>query len=77
VRSRDIRRRDAADLEQEVRRLQDEIFHRRFHGASEEKADRGLVRKNRRDIARIRTILRARALGAEKEPVGPAKKETA
>jgi ribosomal protein L29 len=68
MKARDARRRDDADLEQEVKRLQDEVFHRRFHGASEEKVDRGLVRKNRRAIARIRTIQRARALGLEAPP---------
>ena len=68
MKTRDVRRRDDADLQQEVKRLQDEIFHRRFHGASEEKVDRGLVRKNRRDVARIRTVLRAREMGLEARP---------
>jgi len=78
VRARDIRRRDGADLEQEIKRLQDEVFHRRFHGANEEKADRGLVRKNKRDVARIHTVLRARALGREVAPTlpGGTKKES-
>ena len=73
MKARDVRRRDDADLEQEAKRLQDEIFHRRFHGASEEKVDRGLIRKNRRVIARIRTILRARAMGSEARPVAGGK----
>lgn len=68
MRPRDIRRRDDGDLRQEVRRLEDEVFQKRFHGQSEEKVDRGLVRKHRRDIARIRTILRARELGRESAP---------
>lgn len=68
MRPRDIRRRDDADLVQEIARLQDEIFQRRFHGQSEEKVDRGLIRKHRRDIARIKTILRARELGHETAP---------
>jgi large subunit ribosomal protein L29 len=76
VKARDIRRRDGPDLVQEIKRLQDEVFERRFHGANEEKADRGLVRKNRRDVARIHTVLRARALGREAAPVaGGTKKE--
>ena len=65
MRPRDIRRRDEKDLQQEVVRLQEEIFQQRFHGQSEEKVDRGLIRKHRRDIARIKTILRARQLGRE------------
>ncbi len=68
MRPRDIRRRDDADLQQEVTRLQQEIFQHRFHGQSEEKVDRGLISKHRRDIARIKTILRARELGKETAP---------
>ncbi len=68
MRPRDIRRRDDQDLRQEMRRLEEEIFQQRFHGQSEEKVDRGLVRKHRRDIARIKTILRARELGQESAP---------
>jgi large subunit ribosomal protein L29 len=63
MRPRDIRRRDDADLLQEVKRLEEEIFQHRFHGQSEEKVDRGAIRKHRRDIARIRTILKERRLG--------------
>ncbi len=66
MRSRDIRRRESDDLVQEIIRLRDEIFQRRFHGQSEEKVDRGRIRKDRRDIARIKTILK------EREAAGPA-----
>ena len=65
MRTRDIRRRDDQDLKQEIRRLEEEIFQKKFHGQSEEKVDRGLIRKHRQDIARIKTILRARELGLE------------
>ena len=68
MRPRDIRRRDDADLLQEIAKLQQEIFQQRFHGQSEEKVDRGLISKHRRDIARIKTILRARELGKETAP---------
>ena len=68
MRPRDIRRRDDQDLTQEVARLEKEIFQQRFHGQSEEKVDRGLISRHRRDIARIKTILRARELGKETAP---------
>ncbi len=63
MRPRDIRRRETPDLEQEIVRLRDEIFQHRFHGQSEEKVDRGLIRRHRRDIARIKTILKEREGG--------------
>ena len=67
MRPRDIRRRETTDLQQELVRLREEIFHHRFRGQSEEKVDRGMVRKHRRDIARINTVLRERALGINSE----------
>jgi len=69
VRSRDIRRREAGDLQREIVRLREEIFQNRFRGQSEEKVDRGLVRRNRRTIARIRTILREQELGVNTDLV--------
>jgi large subunit ribosomal protein L29 len=66
MRSRDIRRRESADLEQEVKRLREQVFQKRFHGHSEEKGDRGAIRRSRRDVARILTVLgeRTRAVKA-------------
>ncbi len=73
MRPRDIRRREETDLEQELVRLREEGFQRRFHGQSEEKVDRGLQGKLRRDIARIKTILRERELGIERATTGEKK----
>lgn len=67
MRTRDIRRRENGDLQQEIVRLRDEIFQHRFRGQSEEKVDRGRVRKHRRDVARITTILKERSLGINKD----------
>lgn len=67
MRPRDIRGKETADLLQEIQKRRDEIFKRRFHGQSEEKVDRGVLRKHRRVIARIKTILREREMAAEAE----------
>ena len=66
MRPRDLRRRETQDLEQEIVRLREEVFQHRFHGQSEEKVDRGKIRKHRRDIARIKTILKERATGVNR-----------
>ncbi len=66
--AKEIRRRASSDLREEIKRLEKEIFDQRFHGQSEEKTDRGLVRRTRRDVARILTILRERELGAPSPP---------
>ena len=68
MRPRDIRRRESGDLEQEVKRLREEIFQQRFHGHSEDKGDRGAIRRGRRDVARIFTVLGERSRSA-KPPV--------
>jgi large subunit ribosomal protein L29 len=64
----ELRRRGSEDLRAELARLSKETFERRFKGASEEKTDRGFVRRTRRDVARIRTVLRERELGRAAEP---------
>lgn len=64
----EARRRTSEDLREEVARLRKEVFDRRFKGGTEEKTDRGLVRRSRRDVARILTILRERELGRGGEP---------
>ena len=54
-------------MRREIVRLREAIFQHRFRGQSEEKVDRGLVRRSRRDIARIETVLRERELGLNQD----------
>ena len=70
MKAKEIRRRTSADLLEEVKRLGTEAFDSRFQAQSEEKTDRGLALRNRREVARIRTILRERELGLSPEPSG-------
>ena len=77
MKAREIRRRTASDLKEEAKRLTQQVFEHRFKGQSEEKTDRGFLRRTRRDIARVLSVLRERELGLSKEPVGgPASKES-
>lgn len=62
MKPKDVRRRVSSDLREEIKRLEKAVFDHRFRGQSEEKSDRGLVRRSRRDIARILTVLREREL---------------
>lgn len=69
----EIRRRVSGDLREEVKRLRQEMFDRRFRAHNEEKPDRGFLRRTKRDVARILGILRERELGLSREPVGSGK----
>jgi large subunit ribosomal protein L29 len=68
VKAKDVRRRASNDLLAEIRRLQKDAFDSRFKGGTEEKTDRGFGRRTRREVARIRTVLRERELGLSKAP---------
>jgi large subunit ribosomal protein L29 len=68
MKAKEIRRRTSADLVEEIKRLGTEVFDSRFRSQSEEKTDRGLVQRTRREVARIRTILRERELGLSPAP---------
>ena len=68
MKPKEVRRRASTDLREEIKRLEKAVFDHRFRGQSEEKSDRGLVRRSRRDVARILTVLRERELaGADKQ----------
>lgn len=75
MRPRDIRRRETDDLRQEIARLREEIFEQRFRGQSEEKVDRGMVARHRRDVARIQTILHERGLGLNEHLTAEAREQ--
>lgn len=68
MKAREIRRRTASDLKEEAKRLVQALFEHRFKGQSEEKTDRGFLRRTRRDVARVLSVLRERELGLSKEP---------
>ena len=68
MKARDIRRKEGSELEQEVVRLREQIFLKRFHGHNEEKGDRGVIKRSRRDVARILTVLSERGSAAKAAP---------
>jgi large subunit ribosomal protein L29 len=77
MKSKEIRRRASTDLREEVKRLEKAVFDHRFRGQSEEKSDRGLVRRSRRDVARILTVLRERELAGTEGTTGAAARPAA
>jgi large subunit ribosomal protein L29 len=58
----DIRELDRTELEARVRELKEEQFKLRFQATMMQIENPSLVRKIRRDIARINTVLREREL---------------
>jgi large subunit ribosomal protein L29 len=62
MRAQEIRSRDEAELQRQLQELKRELFDLRFQWQSEEEADHNRRGKIRRDIARIKTVLREREL---------------
>ena len=58
-----IRAKESGDLRQEVTDRKREVFNLRFQKATEKAENPGRIRALRRDIARIKTVLRERELG--------------
>lgn len=58
----EIRELGDADIEQKITEAQEELFRLRFRSATQALENPMLVRTLRRDIARMKTILRERAL---------------
>ena len=58
----EIRELGVADIEQKIEEAQEELFRLRFRSATQMLENPMLVRSLRRDIARMKTILREREL---------------
>lgn len=63
----ELRRRDGDALLGEIDAKKREIFNLRFQQASEKAANPQLVKALRREVARIRTVLRERELGISRK----------
>ena len=68
MRSEEIREMSDADLAARVRELEEERFRLRFRSATQPLEDPLRLRVIRKDIARLKTILRQRALGEGTAP---------
>lgn len=66
MKTEEIREMSRHEIEKSLAGLEEEIFNLRFQQATGEKGSAGKQRRLRRDIARIKTILRERELSEGK-----------
>jgi large subunit ribosomal protein L29 len=62
MKSSELRAKDAAQLDQELQELLKAQFSLRMQKATQQLSNSSQIRKVRRDIARVRTILREKAV---------------
>jgi large subunit ribosomal protein L29 len=62
VKTADIRELSLDEIRDQITQAQEELFRLRFRGATQELENPVLLKTLRRDIARLRTILREREL---------------
>ena len=62
MKTNEMRARSTADLHEETAALEREIANLRFRAGSEKATDPSKIGARRRDLARLRTVLRERAL---------------
>jgi len=67
MKAKDLRDRTAEDLRELDKRLSTDLFQYRFKKNTGRLDDTSLVRKTRRDVARVRTELAARERAAKDE----------
>jgi large subunit ribosomal protein L29 len=68
MKAEDIRDWDNVEIEARLKELEEEQFKLRFHGSMMELENHALIGEVRRDIARLKTVLRERELAAASEP---------
>jgi len=61
----DVRTKTADELKQQLLNLKKEQFNLRFQGATQQLENTAHVRRVRRDIARVKTILREKSVAGE------------
>jgi large subunit ribosomal protein L29 len=59
-----------AEIEQKLRSLKEELFNLRFQKATGQLENPARIRQVRKDIARVKTVLRERELGIERRRQG-------
>ena len=67
MKSKDLRERSSADLTQLCETMKKDLFSYRMKNLTNQLDDTSLLRKTRRDIARIELILSERAVGSTGE----------
>ena len=60
MRAEEIREMSDAEIEDKIAQSQEELFRLRFRSATQQLENPSLIRKLRRDVARMKTILRQR-----------------
>jgi|BEDMetMinimDraft_2_1075160.scaffolds.fasta_scaffold57273_2 large subunit ribosomal protein L29 len=62
MKARELREKTEAELHQQLREIQEELFNLRFQQAAGQLSNPMRIRLLRRDVARIKTVLREREL---------------
>ncbi len=70
MRPEEIREMTDAEIEHKLEELSNELFELRLRGAYEELENPARIRQLKRDIARLKTIMRERQLAAAREAGG-------
>lgn len=69
---KEIRDRSTAQLEKQERELHDQLFKLRFQMATNQNENPGRIRLARKELARVKTVLREREKGIRPDAAGPA-----
>ena len=70
MKAEDIRDWDNVEIEARLKELREEQFKLRFSSSMMELEDHGLITQVRRDIARLKTVIRERELAENAEATG-------
>ncbi|MCI0652120.1 MAG: 50S ribosomal protein L29 [Planctomycetes bacterium] len=68
---KEVRETSSAELTNQIAKARVKLFKFRFHATNEEMQRAGDIRKTRREIARMKTILREREMAEAKAAAAP------
>lgn len=75
MKARDLRKKALVELKEDLANLQEDLFNQQFRLGTDEAVKAGKLRGVRKDIARLKTVIRAKELEQERAAgaVGEAK----
>ncbi len=75
MRAAELREKPTSELEEMERNLEAEVYSLRFQLATEQLSNTAKLRATKRDLARVKTVLRQRELGLSVDPAAESGEE--
>jgi large subunit ribosomal protein L29 len=72
MKARDLRKKSVVELREDMANLQEDLFNQQFRLGTDEAVKVGKLRTVRKDIARLKTVIRQKEIEQQRQAASPA-----